>query len=297
MTEQDVTTALEVARTADECTLAARAAEFTQLRALIEGSAHREELVAMWGRLLVTAVPEDMAAELIDQLWRHDDSRWLIAVEYFLDYAQRRDPASLGRFAAEVTSWPGAGQAAFARVVLTTIACALPDGIVPSTYLVARGLLIEAAQLFGSPELVDPLAGLVALGWRQGGFPAARLAFDLARHVERELPGAEPRRQAIMVLALVAGTYREPDEPVFVSLREGIRRLGDGDDPVLQANEADKATVVAARVVRLAGYGDLRGIEAELDAHAPGAQELVPVLLALALAVASQVRDEAAARN
>lgn len=293
MTDQNVTVALEVARTADECTRAVRAAEFTQVGALFGASSHRAELVAMWARLLVTVVPEDLAAELVEELWRHDDSRWLIAVEHFLDYAQRRDPASLDRFATEVTSWPWLTQTAFATVVLTTIARALPDGIVPSHYLIARGLIVEAADLFGSPELVDPLAGLVALGWRQGDFPPARLAFDLARHVERELPGRVARRDAVTVLALVAGTYRAPDEPVFVSVHEGDRLLSDGDDPALEANEAEQATVVAARVVHRAANGDLRGIEAELSEHAPGAQELVPVLLALALAVASQVREEA----
>jgi hypothetical protein len=297
MTDRSVAVALEVARTADECTLAARAAQFAQVGALIEASSHRAELVAMWARLLVTVVPEDLAAELVDQLWRQDDSRWLIGVEYFLDYAQRRDPASLDRFATEVTSWPWLSQMAFATVVLTTIARALPDGIVPSHYLIARGLLIEAAELFGSPELVDPLAGLVSLGWRQADFPAARLAFDLARHVERELPGVAARREAITVLGLVAGSYREPDEPVFVSVQDGTRLLSDGDDPALEANEAERATVVAARVVRCAANGDLRGIEAELSAHAPGEQELVPVLLALALGVASRVREEAAARH
>jgi hypothetical protein len=291
MTDQDVAVALEVARTADECTIAVRAAEFTVLGKLIETSAHREELVALWGRLLVTVVPGELAAELVDQLWQRDDSRWLIAVEYFLDYAQRRDPDSLDRFAREVTSWPPPAQVAFAKVVLTTIARALPDGIVPSDYLVVRGLITEAAGELGCPELTNPLTGLVALGWRDGRFPA----FALARHVERELTGTLSRRQAISVLALVIGSCRDPDDPVVVSVHDGARLLSDRDDPAHEVTAADRATVVAARVVRCAGSGDLRGIEAELSAHAPDEQDLVAVLLALALAIAAQIRDEAAA--
>lgn len=292
MSDQNVAVALEVARSADECTLAVRANRFDHLGDLVEGSAHREELVAMWARLLVTAVPEDRAAELVEQLWRRDDSRWLIAVEYFLDYAQRRDAGSLDRFAVEVTSWPRPARTSFATVVLTTIARALPEGILPSHYLIARGLIIEAAELLAGPELVEPLAGLVALGWRHEGFPAGRLAFDLAQHVERELPGTATRTQAITVLALVAGAQREPDEPVLVTVHAGTQVCCDSDDPELAPNAAGKATVLAARLVRLAGHGDLRGIEAELSAHAPDEHALATVLLALALAVGSLVRAE-----
>ncbi|TNC24838.1 hypothetical protein [Amycolatopsis alkalitolerans] len=285
MTDRDAAVALEVARTADECTIAARAAEFAVLDELVLASAHREELVAMWARLLVTVVPEDLAAELVDELWRRGEGRWLVAVEYFLDYAQRRDLSTAGRLAAEVTSWPWAAQAEFARAVLTTIARALPDGIVPSHYLVARGLIIEAASLLGHPDLVDPLAGLVSLSWHEDGAGAALLAY-------RELPEAR-LADAITVLALVAGGFREPDEPVAIRRRGRQRALTDGDDPAAQRTAADKATVLAARAARCGSRGDLGGIEAELSAHAPGEDELIPVLLALALAVAAQVRIEA----
>ncbi|WP_236792878.1 hypothetical protein [Amycolatopsis sp. GM8] len=271
MTDRDAAVALEVARTADACTIAVRAAAYAVLDELIQASAHREELVAMWARLLVTVVPEDLAAELIDQLWRHDDSHWLIAVEHFLDYAQQRDIASLDRFAAEVTSWPWPVQAEFARVVLGTIARALPDGIVPSHYLVARGMIIEAAELLDCPELVDPLAGLVSLGWRADGAPATRLAYDVLGHIERELPGTNLR--AVKVLALVSGSCGGPVEP-----HDGIGLLGD----------ALRATAMAARAVRLAETGDLHQIETELTAPADN----VPVLLALALAVASGIRGK-----
>jgi hypothetical protein len=293
MADQETTTVVEVARTADRCTTAVRAEDFTALDSLLKDSPHREQLVAMWARLLITVVPEDMAADMVDQLWRRDRSEWLIAVEYFLDYAHRRDPASLDRFVAEVTSWPWTQQSAFAQVVLTTVATALPEGILPSHYLVARGLIIEAAEEIGCTWLTNPVAGLVALGWRDSRFPPLQLAFDLARHVDRELSDDQSRRQAITLLALVLGADRDAGEPVIVTLRNGARMISDSDDPEREARDTERATVVAARVVRHAGNGDLRRIDAELAQHAPGEHELVSVLLALALAAASHVRDNA----
>ncbi|GHF52660.1 hypothetical protein FHX82_004196 [Amycolatopsis bartoniae] len=294
MPEDTADVALEVAHTADQCTLAIRADQLSRLSDLIARSGHREELVAMWARLLVTVVPEDRAAELVEQLWQRGEDRWLVAVEHFLDYAHRRHPASLGNFAAEVTSWPGAEQSAFAELVLAAIAGALPEGIVPSHYLVARGLVVEAAAALGCGELTDALAGLVALGWREpGALPPARLAYDLARHVEQELPGLAVRRRAIAVLALVVGGFRDPGEAVVIRLHDGALLLTDGDDPADAAGEAEKATVVAARVARHGGRGDLARIETELALHAPEEQDLLPVLLALALAAGAHVREDA----
>ncbi|SFI63357.1 hypothetical protein [Amycolatopsis sacchari] len=293
MTDEDAAVAVEVARTADLCALAAGADEPGQLAELLQTTPHPEELVAMWARLLVTLVPEDRTAELVDQLWREDDSEWLIAVEHFLDYAHRRQPGTLARFTAEVTAWPAASQAAFAGLVLAAIADALPEGMVPSHYLVARGLVVEAAASVGAPELADALAGLVALGWREpGALPAARLAYDLARHVEQELPGLLPRRQAVAALALVVGGFRDPGEPVVVRLHDGSGVVTDADEPLGIVDQSRRATVVAARVVRHAGRGEMRRLEAELTAHAPAPHDLLPVLLALALAAAAYVRED-----
>jgi hypothetical protein len=292
MAEQDAGAVLEVAKTADACTNAVRAADFGVLDSLLAGSPHRAQLVATWARLLVTVVPAKLAAEMVDELWRHDNGAWLIAVEHFLDYANQGDPGSLDRFIGEVLSWPGEQQSAFARVVFTTVAKSLPDNIVPSHYLVTRGLIIEAVEETGCAELTNALVGLVALGWQDTRFPALRLAFELARHVDRELPDTRSRRRAVTVLALVLSRDRRAGEPVAVTLR-GPRMVTDADDPGREFGHAEKATVVAARAVRHAGRGRPDRIEAELAEQVPGEHDLVSVLLALALATAAHVRDEA----
>lgn len=292
MTDDEDVPAVDVARIADRCTHAVRTARFELLDELVTGCGHRAGLASMWARLLVTLVPEEHAADLVDELWRRDDGSWLIAVEHFLDYAHRRDPLSLRRFSEEVASWPAEQLAPFARLVVAVIAAALPAGIVPSHYLVARGLIRQAAEAAGHPELTSPLAGLVALGWREDTGPARRLALDLARHVEQELAGVEVQRRAVAVLALVMGTARDAGEPIVVSVHGGDRVLTDGDDPAAEPGQAERATVVAARVVRHAGYADLRSVEAELLEYAPEGEDLIAVLLALALATAAQVREE-----
>ncbi|HVV07905.1 hypothetical protein [Amycolatopsis sp.] len=293
MSERDAAAVLEVARTADRCTTAVRAAEPARFAALLRESPYRGELLEIWARLLVTVVPEDSAAGMVERLWRGDNSEWLIGIEYFLDYAQRRSPATLARFVGEVLSWPWPEQSEFSLALLTTIAEALPDGILPSHYLIARGLVIDAAETAGCPGLTGPLTGLLALGWRDVGFSALRLAFDLARHVSRELPGEHSRRCAVAVLAALLGEVRAGDERVVVSLRRGARLLSDADDPQLEVDEVERATVVATRVVRFAGIGDFARLRAELDEQAREEHELVAVLLALALAASSHVREQA----
>ncbi|HVW42598.1 MAG TPA: hypothetical protein VHC18_14720 [Amycolatopsis sp.] len=291
MGEHEAGSVVEVARAADQCTSAVRAAAYGELDEVFRQSPYRAELVALWARLLVTITPEDLAAEMVDELWRHGTSEWLAAIEHFLDYAHDRGPESLERFVTEVVSWPWALQLPFARIVLTTVAKSLPDGILPSHYLVARGMVIEAADRVGSPGLTSALTGLIAQCWRHAGFPAMRLAFDLARHVDRELPDRRSRRQAIAALALVAGEGRSAEQ-VTVTLRRDGRVLTEHDDPAREAGCTEKAAVVAARVVRYAASGAVEKIETELTDQMRGENELVSVLLALTLAAAAHVRDE-----
>ncbi|NKQ58955.1 hypothetical protein HFP15_39540 [Amycolatopsis sp. K13G38] len=291
MVEHEVDTVVEVARTADQCATAVRGTAYGRLEAVLRESSHHEELLALWVRLLVTVTPEDLAAEMVDELWRRDMSEWLVAIEHFLDYAHERRTRSLEAFVAEVVSWPWALQVPFARIMLTTIAKSLPEDILPSHYLVARGMLIEAAEEAGCPGLISALTGLVAQGWRQRDRPAMRLAFDLTRQVHRELPDRRTRHQAIAAFALVLGQGRA-QEPVTVTTHGGARTLSEHDDPTT-APGAERATVVAARVVRHAASGALERIDAELADQAPGEQELVSVLLALTLAAATRLRNDA----
>lgn len=291
MGEHEAGGVVEIARTADQCTSAVRLAAYDELDAVFRRCPHRAELLGLWARLLVTMTPEDLAAEMVDELWRHDTSEWLAAIEHFLDYAHDREPESLDRFVTEVLSWPWALQLPFVRIMLTTVARSLPEDILPSHYLVARGMVIEAAERVGAPGLTGALTGLIAQCWRDAEYPAMRLAFDLARHVDRELPDHGCRRQAIAALALVAGEGRS-GEPVTVTLRRSGRVLTEHDDPAREAGGTEKATVVAARVVRHAASGAVETIDAELADQVHGENELVSVLLVLALAAAAHVRDE-----
>lgn len=279
-----------VARAADRCTEALRTARFTLLDQLVTDRAQTAGLAMTWAQLLVTLAPEEQAADLVDELWRRDDGAWLIAVEYFLDYAYRRDPVSLRRFGAEVASWPAATLTPFARLVVAAVSAALPDGLLPSHYLTARRLILDAAGTAGCPELSVPLAGLVALGRRAG--EGMEPALDFAYHVERELPETSARRKSVAALALVVGGAYDPGEPIVVPVDGGGRVLTDRDDPAAQSAPAERATVLAARLVRHAGTADLAAIESELLAHAPDGDDLVAVLLALALATAAQAREE-----
>ena len=282
---------VEVARTADRCASAVRGTAYGELEAVLRESPHREELLVLWARLLVTITPEELASEMVDELWRRDMSEWLVAIEHFLDYAHERKPASLDAFVAEVVSWPWALQVPFARILLTTVAKSLPADILPSHYLVARGMLLEAAEEAGCPGLVGALTGLVAQGWRDRDCPATRLAFDLTRQVHRELPDRWARQQAIAEFALLLGQGRT-DEPVTVRTHGGARVLTEHDDPA-RPDHAERATVVAARVVRHAASGLLDRIEEELADQAPDEQGLVSVLLALTLAAATRLREDA----
>lgn len=290
MVDHEAGSLVEVALIADQCTCAVRGAEYGTLDEVLRESPHRAQLLALWARLLVTVTPEELAVEMVDELWRRDITEWLAAIEQLLAYADLRRIGSLDRFVAEVLSWRWALQMPFARIMLSAVTKSLPDGILPSHYLVARGMVIEATDRVGCPGLTGALTGLIAHGWRDTQFPAVRHAADLARHVDRELPGARSRRQAIAALALVVGQGRDGG-PVTVTLRRDGRVLTGDDDPAREAG-AEKATVVAARVVQFAASGALDEIETELSDQVPGEYELVSVLLALALAAAAHVRDE-----
>ncbi|KAA9150728.1 hypothetical protein FPZ12_040610 [Amycolatopsis acidicola] len=281
---------LELARAADLCAGAARAGDRARFGVLARESGCQAELLELWARLLVTVVPEDSAAVLVETLWRQDDSVWLIGIEHFLDYAHRRDPACLSRFVGEVGAWPWPERAAFTLALVSAIADLLPPGIRPSHYLVARGLVAECGEPAGIADLTGPVAGLVAFGWREEGFCAVRLGFDLSRHVERELPGRGSRRAAAVVLATVLGRAEADDERGVDGFRRGARLLNDTDDPRVEADEVENATLLAARAVRFASAGQFARLRAELDRCA--GPELLAVVVALAFAVASHVREQ-----
>jgi hypothetical protein len=286
MADDDVTMRDEITQLANRCTAAVRAslAADTDVETVLRGSLHRQDLVILLVKMLTTTVPEDEAARMVDELWRERVPGWCVAIQHFLEFAHTHQAASLEALGLEFSSWHLAEQHAFVKVLLTRMARATPDDILPSHYLIAHARVTEAADDAGWPAAADTITALVALCWRNRGYPAIQLAFDIHRQVERGLPTAFARLQAIAVLANVLQ-------------RQGIEKIEAAPEPAPGTDTAEPvvltspdASAVALRAVRLAAAGEFAAIGTELRKRVASKTELVSVLWVLALEAADDIR-------